>query len=380
MPGPRFLFAGTEVPSLGGSSTALYDLYQRFLEDGHDVHLINILEQQDAAFFKYTFDDRLGNPRGLQNVANCWLAGDALAPQPLLRTFVDALDPDVGVGFGYYASLLLARADRGRPNVLVTGNCAQASDYVTSGRARDAIGLGRDLAARAIPPRLIHYGEPAAMARASLVVAHSPQTLAMIERFYPSSVGKLYPEVIPFAEWIRDGALRWVDRARPFERRDIDVLFIASNWQRPVKNYELAAAIIKKLPDLSVHIVGDVTRVVPGATHYGFVASRETLFELLGRTKCVACPSLIDAAPGILVEASTLGCNVVASKNCGNWELCHPDLLVDPYGLDGFVTAIRHAMQRKFDDSLDDLLACNGYAHFAGLLHAFAQPFREPVC
>ena len=33
----------------------------------------------------------------------------------------------------------------------------------------------------------------------------------------------------------------------------------------------------------------------------------------------------IDAAPGILFEGAVMGCNLVASKNCGNWEVCHPD-------------------------------------------------------
>ena len=373
---PRFLFGGTEVASLGGASTALYDLFQRFLKDGHDAHLVNILESQDAAFFQYTFEGSLGNPSGVANVSVCWLTDDPMAPQPALREIVERLNPDVLVGFGYYASMLFKQAAPERRTVFVTGSCQQAQDYIMSGRAEDAIALGQWLAGRAAAPRLLHPGERIAMDRVDLVVTHSPQTRSMIQWFFPSSMGKIYPDVISFAEWICDGALPWRDQARPFDDRDIDVLFIATDWDRPVKNYPLVEAIANQLGSRSVHIVGDVPHPTPHATHHGFLESRDTVFDLLGRARAVVSPSLIDAAPGILWEGSVLGCNVVASKNCGNWELCHPDLLVDPFGLESFVTCIRRALTRKFDDNRNVCLAQRGYTEFVALLTAFAQPFQ----
>jgi glycosyltransferase involved in cell wall biosynthesis len=141
--------------------------------------------------------------------------------------------------------------------------------------------------------------------------------------------------------------------ARPFEERDIDVLFIASDWDRPEKNYPLVRSVARRLGDARIHVVGDASRRLPGVTYHGFVGDRDGLFTLMGRTRCVACPSIIDAAPGILFEASVLGCNVVASKNCGNWEMCHPELVADPFNADTFTTCIRRAMQRKFADRLD---------------------------
>ena len=114
--------------------------------------------------------------------------------------------------------------------------------------------------------------------------------------------------------------------------------------------------VAAQLVGASIHIVGDVPRAVRSATHHEFIASRERLFELMGRARSVAGPSRIDAAPGILFEASIMGCNVVASRNCGNWELCHPELLAEPYGPDAFAACIGRARARKFTDQLDRFL------------------------
>lgn len=372
---PRFLFGGTDVPGLGGSSTALYDLFRRALEDGHCVSLVNLLEEQDAAFFHYTFGDRLGNPDRLPGVETCWLADSLEGPQSALGEYIEALDPDVLVGFGYLAALLFKRAAPSRGTVMVTGSCQQAQDYITSGGARDAVELVRLLAGGTTPPRLVHQGERAALEACDLVITHSALTLTLMERFFPKHVGKIYPEVVSFEEWICDGAERWLHKARSFEDRDIDVLFVASDWDRKVKNYPFVEAMGDRLRGAAVHIVGDVPHALPGAVHHGFLESREALFDLFGRARCVACPSLIDAAPGILFEASVLGCNVVASRNCGNWELCHPDLLVESFGPADFAACVERALTHKFDDGRQAFLARNGYANLVGILDAFARPF-----
>jgi hypothetical protein len=81
----------------------------------------------------------------------------------------------------------------------------------------------------------------------------------------------------------------------------------------------------------------------------------------MGRARAVVCPSLFDAAPGILFEGSVMGCNVVTSKNCGNWELCNDELLVSEYTADAFAEAIRRANTAKLPDNLDLFLEPSSY-------------------
>ena len=85
------------------------------------------------------------------------------------------------------------------------------------------------------------------------------------------------------------------------------------------------------------------------------------MLDLLGSARALVCPSLVDAAPGVLFEAAALGCNVVASKNCGNYGLCHPALLVDPPTLEGFVSRMELARERRYEDRVSDFLGSGSY-------------------
>lgn len=372
---PRLLFGSFEVPGLGGSSTASYALFKRMLADGWDVHYVNLVDD-DPAHLHYIFGPGAGNPDGLRNVHDCWIGEASEVASPAVAALVRALEPDIIVGFGHIAALQLKRAHPARRTILVTGTCRQAQDYITTGRASDAMGLARALAAPGRAPRLVNSAERRAVEECDLVVTHSSLVLEFVNRFFPAHAGKVYPGVIWFTEWICDAARRWEDRARPFEERDIDALFVASNWERREKNYAMVAAIARGLGQAAVHVVGDVPRRLPSVTHHHFLADRGALFELLGRSRCVVCPSRIDAAPGVLFEAAAMGCNVVASPNCGNWELCHADLLVARAHAPGFIGRIRHALERRYDTNLDRFLRLGSYAELLRILDSFARPFR----
>ena len=370
---PRVLFGSLEVPGLGGSSTASYALFARMLADGCDVHYVNLVDD-DPAFLRYLFGRNAGNPDGLPNVHDCPVAEPFEVATPALGALVETLDPDIAVGFGYIAALQLRRAQPARPTVLVTATCRQAQDYVTSGRAADAMALSRALAAGGRPPRPINPVERQAVEACDLVVTHSPLVREFMGRFYPAHAGKTYPRVIWFAEWVCDAARRWGNRARPFGERDIGALFIASNWARPEKDYRMVASIARELGPAAVHVVGEVPHRLASATHHDFVSDRATMFDLLGRARCVVCPSRMDAAPGILFEAAAMGCNVVASGNCGNWELCHPDLLATPARASSFIECTRRALAAPYPSSLDRFLD-GSYADLLRTLDAFARPF-----
>lgn len=373
---PRILFASLSVPGRGGSSTAAYDLFTRMGNDGGTVHFLNLVEARQAALVECTYGPAAGNPRALPNVHTHWLPRGLPAPQPELTALVEALDPDVIIGVGWIAAGALLRAAPGRRTALLTGSCRSAQDYVTSGRARNVMSLiGKLRASRDMPLRLSE-GERDVYRSCSLVLTHSPQTCELVQRFFPRALGKIYPEVFWFAEWICDGARAWTQQARSFDQRDIDVLFVATTWSRREKNYPLVNALARRFRHAAVHVVGEASGLPRSVTYHGFVAERERLFDLLGRARCVVCPSLMDAAPGVLFEAAVLGCNLVASRNCGNWELCHPDLLADPFLLERFVVCIDRAVRRKYEDRLDRFLVPSSYDSLVRTIAAFADPFE----
>jgi glycosyltransferase involved in cell wall biosynthesis len=345
------------------------------LRDGHDVHFLNVVELTQADRIARTFGSGAGNPRALPNVRTCFLEGPRNETRHEFTRLVDNVAPDAIVAHGYIAAALVAGSAPGRRLACITGSCRQARDWLETGWAWDMIGLSRLLDRRAYPPPVVEAVERTAMIGSHMVLTHSEQTQDMMQRFFPSLAHRIHPTVFSFAEWICEDADPFLPAARPFHERDIDLLFVASDWNRWEKNWPWVRTIARRRPRARVHVVGSVPEPIPGATHHGFLATRAALFELLARTRCVACPSRSDAAPGVLFEAAAMGCNVVASRNCGNWSLCHDALVADPFTVDALVACTDRAISARYDDNLDAYLARHSYDDLVATLTAFGRPF-----
>jgi hypothetical protein len=77
----------------------------------------------------------------------------------------------------------------------------------------------------------------------------------------------------------------------------------------------------------------------------------------------------VDASPGVLFEASAMGCNVVASRNCGNWRLCHHELLAPRCEASDFVDRIRRSLTSPHPDGRDRFRG--GYVKLLDALEQF---------
>jgi glycosyltransferase involved in cell wall biosynthesis len=350
----RIAFGCFEVPGWGGLTTATYRLFETMLSDGLDVHYVNLILEEELPQFRAMFGADCENPRALANVHSCYLRAALHEPHPEIAALIERVMPDRMVGVGDIASYLMKRASPERELVFLTAGCMQVSmDIPFTVQWTAMNGLHR--------PETQDWKEREAVAMSDLVLTHSEMIRDLYLRLYPDHARKIHPEVFWFAEWIAQDAAEYSSFALPFEERDIDALFIASSWTRKEKNSALIADIVSRLAGLSVHVVGEFVESIPSATHHGFVGTRADLFRIMGRARAVVCPSSFDAAPGILFEGSAMGCNVVGSKNCGNWELCNERLLVREYTADAFAEAIRRARTAKLPDQMDLFLDRSSY-------------------
>jgi hypothetical protein len=64
-----------------------------------------------------------------------------------------------------------------------------------------------------------------------------------------------------------------------------------------------------------------------------------------------------------------MGCNVVASPNCGNWQLCNEQLLADRCSADAFLDKIKLALVDSYKDNQERFRG--GYDDLLGILSAF---------
>ncbi len=213
--------------------------------------------------------------------------------------------------------------------------------------------------------------EERAIEMADLVIAHSDINLHLYTSLYAGHAGKVYNKVVWFSEWIFREARQYQSLAKPFGEREVDVLFIANDWSRKVKGFRLVKKIISRLHNCEAHVVGELPEPLGVGVHHDFIADRKALFRLMANTRVVVSTSLYDAAPGVLFEAAVMGCNIVASKNCGNWALCHSDLLVEPATARAFAGRITLAKSRAFPSHIEHFSETGSYEDLKDLLMVF---------
>ncbi|MBN1315746.1 MAG: glycosyltransferase [Anaerolineales bacterium] len=371
----RILLGCYEVPGYGGAATSCYRLFRNLQRDGFEVAYLNLIDQEDVDYFRFMYGDRCGNPEQLENVHNCVLQAPLFYPHPELADMLENLSPALLLGDGYIAALLMKRAYPAAPMIFYTAGLTQVTRFL-AGRPKKSNFLG-DFKRRASRPPCLHPREKEAFESSDFIVTHAGFIRDLIRQIFPMVAGKVYSNIIWRAEWIVQDARDHAALAMPFDERDIDLIFIASSWQRPEKNFQLVNKIVSRNRRLNIHIVGATVKQLDAATHHGLIVDRRELFALLGRSKTLVCPSLFDAAPGVLFEASAMGCNVVASKKCGNWQLCNPALLVDLCSSRDLRIKITRSLTRKYNDNLDFFINTHSYDDLINIMGVFLDGMQR---
>ena len=330
-----------------------YLLFERMQREGFDVCYINLVHENDQPFLRSLFGCNVGNPRSLANVDTCVLEEPLWRAHVNLSRLITSVKPDLLFGFGFIAARLFQLAMPGLPLVFMTAGSRQLGHLVETGAIRDFIGFKRRVAEGVRFPISAAHPERRAAESADLIIVHSPLVRFAFNHFFPTCTGKIYASDISVADLIYPEVETYACLDLPWGKRDIDVLFIASRWNRPEKNQRLMKKIISRCRGLNLHVVGSMDGPCPGAQQHGVIAVRRVLFELLGRSKTLVCPSALDAAPGILFEASGMGCNVIASRNCGNWQLCNEELLADNNSPQAFLSKIERSLAQPYKDNQD---------------------------
>jgi len=347
----KILIASYEVPGYGGANTVRYLQFERMQKAGLNVSYVNLIGVPDYEYFKVQYKDKLGNPRSLPDVYNCLLQKKLYGPQPALDELVNQLSPHVVLGGGYIAAVLLNQSAPDKRLVFMASGCHKMKQLLERKFVKDYQSMDR-LIRNGIEVSFPAGGkEKDAVYESDFIVVHSPMVKMLYSYFFPSQKGKIYSDVLWNSDYYYHDVGNFASLSKPFSERDIEVLFVASDWNRPEKNFAMVEKIISRCWDLNIHVVGRHKKKYGHAVYHGLITDSRELFSLFGRAKSVVCPSLFDAAPGVLFQASGMGCNVVASRNCGNYELCHPDLLVDPYTWKDFVEKIRLALTDPFKDN-----------------------------
>lgn len=372
MTAPRIVIAVYEVPGWGGAATTRYDLFARMQREGMDVAFVNLVHAADAMFFQRTFGPTFGNPAQLADVHTHVLELPLWRPHAPLTATIDALQGDLLVGVGFVATRLLRLACPTLPLAMLTTGSRRLKTLIADGTVRDFVSFRRN-ALRGVRYRApLDNPEAGAEAAADLIIPHAPPARFALEYFARLQKPKLYPRDLSMADVVYEEALR-SGPGRSFHERDIDVLFACSSWHDPEKNLPLLRRLVAAMPHRTVHVAGELDETLPARCH-GLV-DRAALLDLMRRARVFVSPSLFDAAPNVLFEASALGCNVVASPNCGNADLCHQSLRVERPSVAAFVRSIEQALQAPHADNRAKFFG--GYRELVDTLIAMTPPQRR---
>ncbi|HPQ71541.1 MAG TPA: hypothetical protein PKW95_20615 [bacterium] len=311
----RILYACNQPPGYGGASTESYEAIKKLRELG--CHVTGLFIVGSAAETERCDPDRIGNVQTM-----LW-RGNYDDPLPCRCQAYDLL-----VAKNYLAPHFFRR-ETNKPRVYITAGIDHVSHL-----KRPAIEVDERLPADCHDVRAFQVADH--------VIVHSTIDLLLYERCLPRSLLKKIHRDIVYTPNI---AARQLDQRNliPYGQRSYDLLFSASNWQRPMKNGALMRELCAHYRNArKIVVCGEEARAT-AATTVGLVPHR-TMIDLLKQTKVVVIPSLYDPSPNLYAEAIWAGCNVVINRSVGNGEFHPPELIAPEVSLAGYRAALEHAL------------------------------------
>lgn len=373
----NILIVSVGPPGWGGAATASYHLFRRMQGDGHNVHYMCLLDEIRIAEDQKIFGEKLGNPLGLEGVTICVLKRPLDGPHPEVRDSLIEIGANLVIAYSHSPTVFIKEATPEVPVIFYVSGSTAATALLISDPGLDAVKILERLD-KGEQFQISNDREVKAVALADRIVANSELSHRLLRGFHPGCTDKLDPVPTWEAEWVHGHALEFKHLALPFDERDIDVLFVASNWDREVKNCPMVRQIVASMPDKVIHVLGLAGETVEGAISHGLVPEIEEVFRLFGRARVLVCPSRLDAAPGVLYEGAALGCNLVASRNCGNSRIVNQKLLVDSFTTENFVEVIERALVRPSKNDVKYLVDRRGYRNLIDLAREFELPPKLP--
>ena len=77
------------------------------------------------------------------------------------------------------------------------------------------------------------------------------------------------------------------------------------------------------------------------------------VLDYMKKSKLLLLPSLFDSSPNTLYEAIECGCNILTSKNIGNWELFNPEsICCDIYNKNEWLDKIENNLIKQISNHL----------------------------
>ena len=129
--------------------------------------------------------------------------------------------------------------------------------------------------------------------------------------------------------------------------KEFDLIVVASNWNRKVKNANFTKKIFDLYPNLKKLVIGEngqYFKNTHNTTIVGLIDYKELLVYLKKSRILLVC-SLFESGPNTVVESTYCNCQVVASKNIGKISFLHDyNLTNDVYDVNEWKSKIDYIL------------------------------------
>tara|TARA_B100000902_G_scaffold399844_1_gene472953 strand:- start:1846 stop:2988 length:1143 start_codon:yes stop_codon:yes gene_type:complete len=144
-----------------------------------------------------------------------------------------------------------------------------------------------------------------------------------------------------------------------FMSREYDLIFVCSNFGRKIKNSLFVKELLldERLSDINKIIIGDGDLFnnlnIKNLTILK-QQSNSIVLDYMKNSKLLILPSLFDSSPNTVYEALEYGCNVIISKNVGNYNIFNSDSVCeDIYDKDEWINKILNSINKKIINNIE---------------------------
>ena len=142
-----------------------------------------------------------------------------------------------------------------------------------------------------------------------------------------------------------------------FTQREYDIIFVCSQLWRKIKNPNFAKELFldKRLENYNKIVIGDGD-LFDGLSIKNLTIMKQqpnyVVLDYMKKSKLLLLPSLFDSSPNTLYEAIECGCNILTSKNIGNWELFNQESICDDvYNKNEWLTKIENNLIKQISNN-----------------------------
>lgn len=371
----RILLTSTQSPGNGGAATNLYKLNKYLFDKGAKVYCVFFLcNKEDIS--KINIDpDKIGN---VSFIRCFWKDGNLLDYKKETNQYIKYSDdhinqfknniinylggePDVIYGKNYLAPITSKKLFPESKifylvsGVFYTSMLNNVYDEVTS--------------AQKILNNFDYYKKKINDCKKLTTFTNIEQeiyTLSMVDGIVFNSeltndlMNLYYKDHIKENKIINTSLLKPIDNnCENFLSREYDIIFVCSSFGRKIKNSILAKDLLsdERLLNLKKIVIGNGDLFNDSDIKNITILKQQPnsiVLDYMRNSKLLILTSLFDSSPNTVYEALDCGCNIIISKNVGNYQIFNTDSVCeDIYDKDEWINKILNSIDKKIINNIE---------------------------